>query len=72
MAAVLGKAGVPRVEQACPRHCDAPVFRGERPSGAGLTQPFPLKVKVGWGGDAKASFRRSRPHCPAFVYIPLS
>lgn len=28
-AVVLGKAGAPTVEQACPRHCDAPDFRGE-------------------------------------------
>lgn len=28
-AVVLGKAGAPTVEQACPHHCDAPDFRGE-------------------------------------------
>ena len=26
---------------------------------------------LGWGGDAEASFRRSRPYCPAFVYISV-
>lgn len=33
---------------------------------------FKSEGGVGGGGDAEASFRRSRPHCPAFVYIPLS